>query len=67
MITKLKGILATSEGFPQIPTPRKDCHPLVLAPNKRFKQYVICPEQDPECLVYMSDLNTSMLEVDWAP
>ena len=62
MITKLNGILNKSEGFPLNPTPRKDCHTLVLPSNKRFKQYVICPEQDCECLVYMSDLNTSMVE-----
>ena len=62
MIAKLNGILAKSEGFPLIPIPRKDCHKLVLPSNKRHKQYVICPEQDCECLVYMSDQNTSMVE-----
>ena len=62
MIAKLNGILATSEGFPQIPIPRKDCHTLVLPSNRRYKQYVMCPEQDCECLVYMSDQNTSMVE-----
>ena len=34
MITTLNGILATSEGFPQIPIPRKDCHKLVLQPKQ---------------------------------
>ena len=62
MIAKLNGVLAESEGFPQIPIAKKDCHTLVLPSNKRYKQYVICPEQDCECLVYMSDLNTSMVE-----
>ena len=62
MITKLNGILSKSEGFPRIPVPRKECHQLVLPADKRCKQYVICPEQDCECLVYMSDQNTSMVE-----
>ena len=63
MIQKLNDILSKPDGFPQIPIPRKDCHTLVLPPpNKRHKQYVICPEQDCECLVYMLDQNTSMVE-----
>ena len=62
MITKLNGILAKSEGFPLIPTPRKDCHTLTIPSDKRFKQYVICPEQDCEYLVYMSDQSTGMVE-----
>ena len=42
MITKLNGILATAEGFPQIPTPRKDCHPLVLAASTQQEVQAIC-------------------------
>ena len=66
MIQKLNDILAKPDGFPQIPIPRKDCHTLIPQPDKRDKQYVMCPEQDCECLVYMSDQSTSMVEA-WAP
>ena len=62
MIQKLNEILAITPGFPQIPAPRKDCHKLTFPANKRHKQYVMCPEQDCEALVYMSDQNTSMIE-----
>ena len=62
MIQKLNDILAKPDGFPQIPAPRKECHTFWTEPKQRHKQYVICPEQDPECLVYMSDQSTSMVE-----
>ena len=35
---------------------------MTFPPNKRHQQYVMCPEQDCESLVYMSDQNTSMIE-----
>ena len=62
MIQKLNVSLSMSTGFPQIPTPRKDCHIMTYPPKQRHKQYVMCPEQDCESLVYMSDQNTSMIE-----
>ena len=55
MIQKLNDILAVPDGFPAIPIPRKDCHTFYAKPDERHKQYVICPEQDCEWLVYMSD------------
>ena len=62
MIQKLSEILSKPIGFPSIPAPRKDCHTMTFPPNKRHQQYVMCPEQDCESLVYMSDQNTSMIE-----
>ena len=62
MIQQLNEILAKPDGFPPIPTPRKDCHTFYAKPDERHKQYVICPEQDCEWLVYMSDQNTCMVE-----
>ena len=50
MIETLNGILAKSESFPSIPIPRKDCHTFYAQSGKRFKQYVICPEQDCDAL-----------------
>ena len=62
MIQKLNEILSKPIGFPSIPTPRNDCHIMTFLPKKRHQQYVMCPEQDCENLVYMSDQNTSMIE-----
>ena len=62
LIQKLSDILAKPDGFPQIPVPRKVCHTFHAQRDERHKQYVICPEQDCECLVYMSDQSTSMVE-----
>ena len=62
MIQKLNEFLSKPIGFPPTPAPRKDCHIMTLPPNKRHQQYVMCPEQDCESLVYMSDQNTSMIE-----
>ena len=42
---------------------RKDCQILFFAENKRNHQYVICPEQECECLVYHANQNRSMIEV----
>ena len=53
MIQKLNDILAKAEGFPSIPVPRKDCHTLWMSSKQRFQQYVMCPEQDCECLVHV--------------
>ena len=41
---------------------KERCHTLTFPPIKRRQQYVVCPEQDCEGLVYMSDQNTSMIE-----
>ena len=62
MIQKLNEILSKPRGFPPIPAPRKDCHIMTLPPKQRHQQYVMCPEQDCESLVYMSDQNASMIE-----
>ena len=62
MIQKLNDILSKPQGFPRIPEPRKDCQTLTFPATKRHKQCVMCPEQDCEALVYVSDQNTSMIE-----
>ena len=62
MIQQLNSILSRPIGFPSIPAPRKDCHIMTFQPKKRHSQYVMCPEQDCESLVYMSDQNRSMIE-----
>ena len=36
---------------------------MTLPPDKRNHQYVMCPEQDCECLVHFSDQNRSMIDV----
>ena len=61
MVQQLNGILSKAIRFPSIPAPRKDCH-TIFPPTKRHSQYVMCPEQDCESLVYMSDQNSSMIE-----
>ena len=61
MIQKLNVILSMPTGFPQIPTPRKDCHIMTYPPKQEHKQYVMCPEQDCESLDYTFDQNTSMI------
>ena len=62
MIQQLNAILATPNDFPQIPTPRDDCHIFYAKPAERHRQMVICPEQDCEWIAYMTDLDTSMVE-----
>ena len=62
IIQKLNVTWSKPIGFPSIPAPRKDCHIMTFPPNKRHQQYVMCPEQDCESLVYMSDQHTSMIE-----
>ena len=62
MIQQLNAILSIPGDFPQIPDPRKDCHVFYAKPDERHKQMVICPEQDCEWLVYMSDTDTCMVE-----
>ena len=62
MIQQLNSILSRPIGFPAIPAPRKNCHTMTFPPKKRHSQYVMCPEQDCESLVYMSDQNKSMIE-----
>ena len=62
-IEKLKVILRRPTGFPQIPPPRKNCQSMTLPPNKRNGQYVMCPEQDCDALVYHSDQSRSMIDV----
>ena len=61
MIQQLNSILSMPHGFPQIPAPRKECRTMTFA-KKRHSQYVMCPEQDCESLVYFNDQNKSMIE-----
>ena len=63
MVQKLNGMLSIPHGFPQIPAPRKDCKSIQFPPNKRNDQYVMCPEQECECLVYFADQSRSMIDV----
>ena len=63
MVTQLNEILSKPDGFPAIPAPRKECQILVFPENKRNDQYVICPEQECESLVYHADQSRSMIEV----
>ena len=62
MIQQLNSILSLPHGFPQIPPLRKDSHTMTFEPKKRHHQYVMCPEEDCESLVYFSDQNHSMIE-----
>ena len=62
MIQQLNLILSKPHSFPPIPAPRKDCHTLTFVAKTRHHQYVMCPEQDCENLVYFSDQNRSMSE-----
>ena len=62
MIQQLNSILSKPYDFPSIPAPRKDCHIMTFQPKKRHSQYVMCPEQDCESLVYFTDQNRSMIE-----
>ena len=55
VIQQLNSILSQPDGFPQVPAPRKDCQILNISSKKRNDQYVICPEQECECLVYYND------------
>ena len=63
MIQKLNVILSKPTSFPPTPAPRTDCQSMTFPPDKRNHQYVMCPEQDCECLVYYSDQNRSMIDV----
>ena len=63
MVQKLNGILSIPHGFPQIPTPRKDCRSIQFPPDKRNDQYVMRLEQECECLVYFADQSRSMIDV----
>ena len=63
MIQKLNVILSIPKGFPQSPAPRKECRSMTFPPDKRNGQYVMCPEQDCECLVYYGDQSRSMIDV----
>ena len=62
MIQKLNEILSKPIGFHRSQLQGRDCHIMKFPSNKRHQQYVICPEQDCESLVYMSDQNASMIE-----
>ena len=63
MIQQLNGILSIPDAFPQIPAPRKDCKSIKFPSDKRNDQYVMCPEQESESLVYYSDQSRSMIDV----
>ena len=63
MVHKLNALLSIPTGFPQIPTPRKDRRSMQFPPDKRNAQYVMCPEQECESLVYYGDQSRSMIDV----
>ena len=63
MVTELNDILSRPDGFPAIPATRKECQILIFPEKKRNHQYVMCPEQERECLVYHADQSRSMIEV----
>ena len=63
MVTQLNDILSKPDGFPMIPATRKDCQILHFPAKKRNDQYVMCPEQECESLVYHADQSRSMIEV----
>ena len=63
MVHKLNAILSIPAGFPQIPAPRKDCRSMQFPPDKRNAQYVMCPEQECESLVYYGDQSRSVIDV----
>ena len=63
MIQKLNRILSIPQGFPQIPAPRKECQAMEFPPDKRNDQYVMCPEQECESLVYHGDQSRSMIDL----
>ena len=63
MIQKLNGILFIPQGFAQIPAPRKDCKSIQFLSTNRNDQYVMCPEQECECLVYYGDQSRSMIDL----
>ena len=54
--------IVQADWFSINPSSKKDCHIMTFPPNKRHQQYVMCPEQDCESLVCMSDQKTSMIE-----
>ena len=63
VIQKLNVIPSKPTGFPQIPAPRKDCMFMTFPIDQRSQQYVMCPEQDCESLVYYGDQSRSMIDV----
>ena len=63
MFNVLNEVLSKAEGFSNVPETRKECKILSFPANQRHKQYVLCPEQDCENLVYHCDQERSMIEV----
>ena len=59
----LNEVLSKAEGFTPVPTPRQEGKIVTFPWNERHKQYVQCPEQDCENLVYHYDQSLSMIEV----
>ena len=62
MIQQLNDILSRPDGFPQIPETRNECQILQFPSKKRNGQYVMCPGQECESLVYHADQSRSMIE-----
>ena len=65
MVQQLNGILSIPQGVfhrSQL-QPRKDCRSMQFPPGKRNDQYVMCPEQECECLVYYADQSRSVIDV----
>ena len=62
MVTELNRILSKPKDFP-LPATRTECQILSFPANKRNHQYVICPEQECESLVYHADQSKNMIEI----
>ena len=62
MIEKLNDILSKPRDFPAIPPPKEGLSHIDTPARQEAQACVMCPEQDCEALVYMSDQNTSMVE-----
>ena len=64
MVQKLNDILSRPDGLPRIPETRTDCEILHFnKEKKRHNQYVMCPEQECESLIYHADQSRSRIEV----
>ena len=55
-------LLSKAKDFETVPAPRAECRIMQFDKGSRHKQYVNCPEQDCENLVYHYDQLKSMIE-----
>ena len=58
----LNATLSKAEDFEPVPTPRPECRVLTFDKGPKHQQYVNCPEQDCENLVYYVDQEKSVIE-----